>query len=368
MVDKVIGNAYLWYSGATDVTGKKLAEALGMRHGDKIPTTKDVCMVIGWGTKTKDQVLLGKLPTLNHPDKISLNRNKVESLKLMEKAGVNVAPFIGTNDSETINQVGSKVVLPVIGRTNYHQGGKGFWNCPTMTHVKAAIEEGAGYFQNLIEIKDEYRLHTFNDKVIYAVKKAKRTVAEMEEAYIKQEMERQISLSTKNNEVLDQNTMEIFLRRQAKKFAQDGANMLIRSNRLGWKFIRVKTINKELEDEAIKALKAIGLNFGAVDCCIDANDKPWIIEVNSGPGLEETTFDTWVDTFRENITSILNPKSISTDKKVKIDSILATKNDDVVGEDKRSLVEKVRLMHEMVEAANNEEAIMLNKVFSKMFG
>ena len=189
----------------------------------------------------------------------------------------------------------------------------------------------------------------------------------MEEAYIKQEMERQISLSTKNNEVLDQNTMEIFLRRQAKKFAQDGANMLIRSNRLGWKFIRVKSISKELEDEAIKALKAIGLNFGAVDCCIDANGKPWIIEVNSGPGLEETTFDTWVETFRENINSILNPKSSVADKKVKVDSTL-TISDEIVNDHKRSLSEKVRLMSEMVEAANNEESLILNKVFSKMFG
>lgn len=366
MVDKNMNNVYLWYSGATDVTGKKLAEALGMKHGDKKPAAKDVCMVIGWGVKTKEAVAIGGIPVLNHPDKIALNRNKMESLKLMQAAGVNVAPFIDVAHAKSINQPKSPVVLPVIGRTNFHQGGKGFWNCPTMSHVAAAIDEGAGYFQNLIEIKDEFRLHTVGDKVIYAVKKTKRTTEEMEEAYIKHEKDRQLSISVKNNDDLDEKTMDIFLRRQAKKFAQDGANMLIRSNRLGWKFIRVKTIDKALEEQSVKALKAIGLDFGAVDCCIDASGKPWVIEVNSGPGLEETTFDAWVEAFRTNITNILQPKAAITPK----DAVVGIPKSDgkVAGEKKKTLVEKMKLMSDMVEAADEEEASVLGNIFKKMFG
>ncbi len=366
-VDKNINNAYLWYSGATDVTGKKLAEALGMKHGDKKPAVKDVCMIVGWGVKTKEATAIGGIPVLNHPDKIALNRNKMESLKLMQAAGVNVAPFIDTAHAKTINQPKSAVILPVIGRTNFHQGGKGFWNCPTMSHVLAAIDEGAGYFQNLIEIKDEFRLHTVGDKVIYAVKKTKRTTEEMEEAYIKHEKDRQVSLAAKNGDALDEKTMDVFLRRQAKKFAQDGANMLIRSNRLGWKFVRVKTIDKALEAEAVKALKAIGLDFGAVDCCIDAAGKPWVIEVNSGPGLEETTFDAWVEAFRTNITNILQPKSAEVPKEAVI-GIPKDNAKTVAGDKKKSLAEKVKLMSDMVAAADEEEASVLGNIFKKMFG
>jgi glutathione synthase/RimK-type ligase-like ATP-grasp enzyme len=369
MVDKIIGNAYLWYSGATDVTGKKLAEALGCKHGNEKPATKDICAVIGWGIKSKDAVTLGTIPVLNSPDKIALNRNKVAALIAMAAAGVNVAPFVETEKVKIVdNHLKAGVILPVIGRTNYHQGGKGFWHCPTMTHVKAAIDEGAGYFQNLIEIKDEFRLHTFGDKVIYAVKKVKRTVAEMEEAYIKQETERQEAIAAKNGETLDKATMTAFLRRQAKKFAQDGANMLIRSNRLGWKFMHVKTTDKALEAEAVKALKAIGLDFGAVDCCIDASGKPWIIEVNSGPGLEETSFDIWVEALRSGVNKHLKPSTAAKAAVKTKDMAADAKKVDAGGSVKQSLAEKVKLMSEMVQNADEEESSVLNSIFKKMFG
>ena len=369
-VDKNISNAYLWYSGATDVTGKKLAEALGMKHGDKKPSTKDVCMAIGWGVKTKEPISFVGIPTLNHPDSIAQNRNKLASLKLMLDAGVNVAPFIDVAHANSIGIKGCPVFLPVIGRTNFHQGGKGFWNCPTPTHVRAAIDEGAGYFQNLIEIKDEFRLHTFGDKVIYAVKKTKRSTEEMEEAFIKHEMDQQESLAAKNGNVMDKATMEVMLRRQAKKFAQDGANMLIRSNRLGWKFIRVKSIDKALEEQAVKALKAIGLDFGAVDCCVDAAGKPWVIEVNSGPGLEESTFDAWVEAFRTSITNILQPPpdKATMPKGTVIDIPKMVKGKEAtLGGKKQDLIDRVKLMSELAAAADEEEASVLGSLFRKIF-
>lgn len=363
-VDKSKKGVYIWYSGATDVTGKKLAEALHATHGDKEPNDPSIGLVIGWGTKVSKPVSLDKHIVLNHPNSIALNRNKFESLRVMKEHGVSVAPFV--DKENVIKEAEAKsceINLPLIGRTKFHQGGKGFWNCPTITHVKAAIEEGANYFQNMIEIKDEYRLHTFGSKVIYAVKKVKRSTEEMEDAYIKHEMERQISLSEKNGDELDKKTMEIFLRRQAKKFAQDGANMLIRSNRLGWKFVKVKSVSKDIEAEAIKALDAIGLTFGAVDCCVDVKGKAYIIEVNSGPGLEETTFDLWVKEFKDKIDSELQTSKSS----VSVGNLFKQK-DNKISSTKEALATKVELMKQMVDAADENEASVLDKVFSKMFG
>jgi len=368
-VDKTLANAYIWYSGATNVTGEKLAEALGMKHGRKKPVQSRTSLVLGWGAKTKDRVSLGSVPALNHPDKIRINRNKLGALGLMKKAKVNVAPFCTDMSAAAMKKAG--VSLPAIGRTKYHQGGKGFWNCPTMSHVKEAQTAGAAYFQNLIEIKDEYRLHIVGDQCIYAVKKAKRTVEEMEAAYIKHEMERQTTLAEKNGDTLDKKTMEVFLKRQAKKFAQDGANMLIRSNRLGWKFVRVKTPDKKMVAEAVKACKAIGLDFGAVDSCIDVNNKPWIIEVNTGPGLEETPFNAWVEALREMITNVLQPKSMARkvfDKMSPSDKKAPAVKKAAVGGSKAKLADKLALAQDMVAAADEEEAAVLDKVFGKMFG
>jgi hypothetical protein len=370
MVDKLQENAYIWYSRATDITGKKLAEALNCKHGDKKPPAGSTCLVIGWGAKTKDSVSLGDIPVLNHPDRIRDNRNKLGALQLMQKAGVNVAPFV--TGVAGIGTGKDKITLPVVGRTKYHQGGKGFWSCPTMSQAQAAASEGADYFQEFIEIKDEYRLHTFGGKVIYAVKKTQRTVQEMEEAYIRQEMDRQKTLATKNNDPFDEPTALLFLRRQAKTFAQDGANMLVRSNKLGWKFVRVKAIDKALESEAVKALKAIGLNYGAVDACIDVNGKPYIIEVNTGPGLEESTFAAWTEALKEAIAEKLGPKKTLIQKAAekisgKKPATATVKNAAVISK-KEALKARLALMQEMTEAADAEEASVLDKVFGRMFG
>lgn len=370
-VDKALKNVYIWYSGATNVTGEKLAEALGITGGRTKPAPSKACMVIGWGAKTKEAVNLGKIPTLNHPDKIRVNRNKLTALDLMSKAKVCVAKF--TDNVGNIGKADAKgdvVKLPVIGRTKYHQGGKGFWHCSTMTQVHAAAGEGAQYFQNLIEIKDEYRLHVIGGKCIYGVKKVKRSVKEMEEAYIKHEMDRQKQLAEKNGNPFDEATAKLFLDRQAKKFAQDGANMLIRSNRLGWKFARVKTVDKKLEAEAVKALKAIGLDFGAVDCCVDVSGKPFIIEVNTGPGLEETPFAAWVAALKAEIDNVLKPKTLMSkltgSVKKKTEEAPVLKASAKTGK-KTKLAEKLAMAQQMVAVADEEDTDTLTKVFKRMF-
>jgi len=370
-IDKKKDSVYIYYSPATDITGKKLAEALNAEHGSSLPTKK-FDFVIGWGAKTKDPVSLGAAKALNHPDAIATNRNKFTALKLMKDGGVSVAPFIDAVQVTQIGKAGCDVKLPVIGRSKYHQGGKGFWSCPTMTQVSAAIEEGAQYLQNLIEIKDEYRLHTFGDKVIHAVKKVKRTAEETEEAFIRQEIEKQRGIAAKKGTAFDEATALAIITQQAKMFAQNGANMLVRSNRLGWKFAKMKTCPEALAAEAIKALKAIGLTFGAVDCCVDAAGKPYIIEVNSGPGLEETTFDVWVDAFKKQIAA-LNPKAaVQQPEKV----TKATAGAPTAGMTaavsasarKASLIEKAKLMQEMLTVADDNEVSAIDSVFKKMFG
>lgn len=365
-IDKNIKNVYIWHSPATDKTGTNLAAALGAKHGNKKPLLKDACMVIGWGAKTKENVSLGNRPVLNHPDGIRQNRNKLAALETMLKAKVAVAPF--TANRGDIGKKKSGVVLPLIGRTKYHQGGKGFWNCPTMSHVQAASDEGAQYFQNLIEIKDEYRLHVFGSDVLYAVKKVQRSAAETADAYVRQELEKAKRIAEKKGQSFDESTAKSMLELQAKQFAQNGANMLVRSNKLGWKFSRVTKMPDAMVAEAIKALKALKLDFGAVDCCIDVAGKPFIIEVNTGPGLEGTTFDTWVTAFKNKIAETLTPKeSIKTTVKAPVQPSPAIKQA-ANSDSKTELQTKIDLMKEMADKADATEAEVLKNVFGKMFG
>lgn len=301
-------NIYIQYSTATEKTGKALQAALDITGGMIKPTSRDITTVIGWGAKEKPNSVYSNTTIFNHPAKIAVNRNKVGALAILKDGRVNVAPFAdATNITSLATLTSSGLRLPVIGRTKYHQGGKGFWLCPTITQVLEAKEAGANYFQEFIEIDKEYRVHVFNGNVIHAVVKTKRTPKEFEDAFIEDEFERQKALAESNGDSFDEATIRMVIRRQAKNATAGGPSSIIRSNKLGWKFVPVPLAN--LPDSVIvetkKAISALGLTFGAVDCCIpkDSNDC-FIIEVNSGPGLEGTTFDRYVESFK----TLLFPK------------------------------------------------------------
>jgi len=295
---------YVWYSGATDITGIAIAEALGIDSGKNTPRNKDI--VIGWGTKTSEDIDLGNAKTINHPNDIRKNRNKLsvlETLKANRELSSNVAKFFSSDAVHRAVDRG-EATLPLIGRTNYHQGGKGLWTCLTKSHMEKAISDGAQYFQEYIDIKTEYRLHVFYDKIIYAVKKVENPT---EAGWIAQRKEKVLDYARKNNVDINGDTLDYVLTRLVKDVVLP--DRIVRSNKRGWKFssVAINNLSAPLKNAAIKAVVAIGLNFGAVDCALNNEDHPFIIEINTGPGLQGTSFDKYIAAFREKLEEMERP-------------------------------------------------------------
>jgi glutathione synthase/RimK-type ligase-like ATP-grasp enzyme len=360
-------DAYIWYSGATDVTGKKLAEELGIDGGRDKP--KDKKIVIGWGTKTKKDVELpAGSSVLNHPNNIRRNRNKLTTLEVLKGADVAVADFVPAEN--VMAELGKKVSLPVVGRTKYHQGGKGFWLCLTKTHVTNAINEGAQYFQNYIDIVDEYRLHIFKGELLRAQKKVKRD--NMEEAYVEQHAAKIKDYATKGDVQIDENTLKYALGRVAKEHKQ--ADMIVRSNRRGWKFANVKNPKKALVDVSVAALNAIGLEFGAVDCCLDGDGNAWIIEINSGPGLEGNTFKAYTEAFEDALSSIMKPAKKVVAKTAKAADAVAKKDpkkeakSKLGGASAKERLSGLRELLDLVGDADEAEAAAVEGLLKKRLG
>lgn len=302
-------NVYIYFSGATDKTGTNLKEGLGITGGKTAPKKKALDMVIGWGAKTKEDITFPKgVKVLNHPNAIRLNRNKFEAIKLMTAAlnvgGAKHIPTMVTADRVKQSLANGELAYPIIGRTKFHQGGKGFWECPTVAQLDAALAEGeVHHFQEMVPVKDEYRLHIFNGECIHAVKKVQRSKEDFEKAWVEDELARQKSLWEKNNKgPFNEEQASEMLRRQAKDAVAGGPNQVLRSNKMGWKFKIVTKYSKDLVDVAAKAVKALNLDFGAVDCCVDVNGNAWVFEVNSGPGLENTSLDKYIEAFTKVIT------------------------------------------------------------------
>ena len=364
-LDKMGKDTYIYYSGPTDDTGKRLAEALGAKHGNTKPAAKTGMIVVGWGCKTKDRVAMKQHTVLNHPDKIRTNRDKLKTLSVLKAAGIPVADFVNAGDVLTaLSDARSAISLPLIGRKKYHQGGKDFWTCLTRGQVQKAIGQGAEYFQNYLDIVDEYRLHVFNGRVINMQKKTERS--NMTAAYKEQHGTRISNIADKNKIALDKNTMEYVLENLGKR--EERPDQIIKSNIRGWKFSQIKTAKAELKEAAVNAVKAIGLDFGAVDCCMAEGGKPYIIEVNSGPGLQGTPFDAYVAAFKDAIAAINKP--VLTEKKTAAATAVEvkTKTTAVSASAKDRLATKAALMSEMIANADENEATALESVLKKMWG
>jgi len=298
---------HIWYSGATDITGKALAEALNLTETKARPSNlSSGDIVIGWGAKTDESISINSnVRVLNHPNKIRANRNKLGALKTMKgnnDLSGTIADFIDAGS--VMNALGNSgpISLPLVGRTKYHQGGKGFWFCPTKSLVKYAVDDGAQYFQTFIDIKDEYRLHVAFGKVIHAVKKVKNA---NETSWVAQRKEKIEDYAQKNNISINDATMDYILKLLFKEAVLP--DMIVRSNKRGWKFsgVQLSNVNTALKNAAVASVKALGLDFGAVDCAIsNDNSSPFIIEVNSGPGLQGTALEKYIAAFTTKIAAL----------------------------------------------------------------
>lgn len=204
---------------------------------------------MNWGN-TGPQFNTAGLNIVNKPEAIRLSSNKLEALKKLQIAGVNVPAFT-VNKDEALGWIreGKKVVIRTI--LNAHSG----------RGILVAREEreliNAPLYTRYFKKQNEFRVHVFQGRIIdYAEKKAR----------------------------LDK-----------------GADFdpLIRSNTRGWVFCRTNVLNNDLvKQEALKAVQVLGLDFGAVDVMWNGT-KAVVLEVNTAPGLCDTTASKYADAIRQ---------------------------------------------------------------------
>lgn len=137
---------------------------------------------------------------------------------------------------------------PVLGRSNHHTGGKGYWLCTTETDVRRAIQgtehkAPATHFVRYITGNREYRVHIFQGKSIRLYEKR----------------------FLPNGDWVEQNPQH-----------------------------DVSTIRQAAKD----AVAALELDFGAVDV-LTAQGKVYVLEVNTAPELDGGLPKLYADTFLE---------------------------------------------------------------------
>lgn len=357
---------YIHYSGPTSDTGVKLAEALKTDHERKLPTT-EYDIYIGWGAKTKEPVAVKAKKIINHPDSIRVNRNKYSALMKMQEAGVRVEDFCAEGEVNEALASG-KLRFPLVGRKNYHQGGKGFFIVVNRVTLAAARRSGAQYFQNFAEISDEYRVHIIGGKPVHVQKKveAATDADSMKDRFAAQQFEKVQHRAERNGVEIDPKVADFILKRVTQPEAPDP---IVKSNTRGWKFSNVKKYPEDIVTQSVAAVAALGLDFGAVDVGVlydeDSKKKKRaiVIEVNTGPGLDGTGFDAYVRAFEEIIKREDGNKTTEK-KETKTKTVAKPKAKSVDAKGALSLIKKL-----MKEAEGNEqETAALEAVLGRVLG
>ena len=209
---------------------------------------------------------------INTIEAINNARNKFKSLGLMEAGGcrvpqaVTIIPAIPNNSTDVW-----------FGRTFYHHKGLDIKVCKTNRDVKNAIDEGSEYFVKYIPIGKEYRYHVFGDKILQACIKFK----------------------------------------EAGNGGVGTEEDIIRNLDHGWKFAEIEPQPKASE-YAIKACRALGLHFGAVDIIEEQGHTfLYVLEVNTAPGLDNKRLEAYITAFKEYIEEVSRPPNTKISGKIK---------------------------------------------------
>lgn len=209
--------------------------------------------VINWGA-TQVSPEIAKCTILNHPDAVKRATDKLQAFKILSEGG-DVPPFTAAKEEALKWLAEGKTV---VARTvvNGH-GGAGI----VLAENEAELPN-APLYTKYIPKSEEYRVHVFKDEAFFTQRKARKA------------------------EVPDEQV-----------------NWKVRNLEGGFIFAHQNVeVAKECQEAAVKAVKALGLDFGAVDIIWNKKqNKYYVLEVNTAPGLQGTTLERYSEQFKKEL-------------------------------------------------------------------
>lgn len=97
--------------------------------------------------------------------------------------------------------------------------------------------------------------------------------------------------------------IDIQRKARKKEVADEKVNWKVRNIAGGFIYARdfaPEDLPRDLENKALAAVEACGLDFGAVDIIYnDKQKRSYVLEINTAPGLQGTTLDAYVQAFKD---------------------------------------------------------------------
>ena len=243
-------------------SAKKLAELLGTKRvrpdGNYRPRKHHFIVSLGaqqyprWGARADEL----RVPVVNKWGTLDNAQNKLAAFYKLQEAGIPVPKF--TNSREEAKAFFTQRRSVVFCRTLLRaHGGRGIV-------IARSPEElvPAPLYTKYFPKRFEYRIHVFKGEVIDAAQKR--------------------------------------LVRAERR--EEERNQLVRNLENGWIYAREGlNIPQALKDACIKSCQVLNLDFGAVDCAVAEDGSFAIFEVNTAPGLEGTTLQSYASAIRRHM-------------------------------------------------------------------
>ena len=221
--------------------------------GSNYQHNPDKDVVINWGSSVcpvYDNML-------NLPSSVKRASNKISTFETLSKQGVATVPFFYTKEeAEQFMQGGNGRIVYCRKLVTATQGAG-----IVVAKNPAELELARLYTGGLTDkARLEFRVHVFKGKVLHTQQKRRRN------GY-----------------------------RDNPNFSDEVRNLAG-----GWIFgIKDVAISQATKDTSIAAVKALWLDFGAVDILQTPNGKGWVLEVNTACGLEGTTIEKYAEAFKD---------------------------------------------------------------------
>lgn len=237
---------YIWPYHRLSRSAKALAEAMKVKRYDtRKYEGEELETVINWGSQSS---IIKAKTLLNKPSCVKVCSDKVKFFSAV-KDKVRIPAYTESLE-EALEFI--KKGETVLGRKRRGYGGTDIVFYEDDPDVFAMSD----FFSVYKKKKDEYRVHVIGDKIILVQKKSLRLTDD-----------------------------------EGNPVNKDDIDFRIRNHANGFIFKR-NDIDppKDVLDQAFAAVKAVGLDFGAVDVIYNNYERQaYVLEVNTAPGLEGTT-------------------------------------------------------------------------------
>lgn len=247
-------NVYIIAFGDSE-GAKLLADEIGAVCAWRSSELKQApCLIVNWGCSSFGESLQSRIigsPPWNHPSCVAVAINKLTTLRRLD-GKVRITPYTDSQaQALTWLQEGHRTVIRSELRGS---GGYGI----SIASPGCDVPEAPLYTQ-FVESTHEYRVHVFGDAAILC---------------------------------------------QLKEPRAARYNNQIRTSKNGWRYSVVDT-PEDVRAQACKAVRALGLSFGAVDILWDGQ-AAYVLEVNTAPGLTSPS----VTAYAQAIGNLLTRRAI----------------------------------------------------------